>query len=144
MFAPGYAEEHSLEKEQKTFEVISGLELPDIGEVIDFGCGNGVLIDVIRQALPGWKVYGTDISRIAIDNAKKHHPSCTFFVTGDEKFANKKFDFLFTHHVFEHVYNLHQVIDEMVNYLKVTSAMLHILPYGNEGSFKQRGSPIHP
>jgi len=133
----GYMDEWPIEKKRRIFEVIRWLELPDVGDILDFGCGNGVLTDVIRQALPlGWKVYGTDISEIAIKNAKKRYPECIFFVTDDKEFIGKRFDFLFTHHVLEHVYSLPQIIEEINDRLKDKSTILHILPCGNEGSFE--------
>lgn len=135
-YARGYMETFPDETRRKIVEVIHSLDLPESGEALDYGCGNGRLTEVIRQALPGWRVYGTDISTIAIEKARECFPNCNFFVAGDEEFADKKFDFLFTHHVLEHVYNLRQVFDEMVHRLKDTSAMLHILPCGNEGSFE--------
>jgi len=136
-YAHGYMDEWHIEKKQRIFELIRSLELPDAGEAIDFGCGNGVLTNVIKQALPDrWKVYGTDISAIAVENAKMRYPECIFFVAGDRGYLGKKFDFLFTHHVLEHVYNLSQVIDEIDNLVKDRTAILHILPCGNEGSFE--------
>src|SRR5262245_15363783 len=137
-YARGYMDEWPIEKRRRVFEVIRSLELPDEGEAIDFGCGNGVGTDVIKQALPPrWKVYGTDISDIAIENAKKRYPECIFFVTDNTEFRGQKFDFLFTHHVLEHVYNLPQIFDEINDRMKDTATMLHILPCGNEGSFEQ-------
>lgn len=137
-YTQGYMHDWPTEKKQRILEVLSSLDLPTRGEALDFGCGNGVLTDVIRQALPPeWKVYGTDISAVAIENAKKRYPTCTFFVANDKHFSDKRFDFLFTHHVLEHVFNLHQTLSEVSSYLKAAaSAMLHILPCGNEGSFE--------
>jgi SAM-dependent methyltransferase len=136
-YAHGYMDEWPIEKKQIILEVIRSLQLPDIGEAIDFGCGNGVLTNVIKQALPcRWKVYGTDISTIAVENAKKRYPECIFFVTGDKGFIGKKFDFLFTHHVLEHVYNLSQVLADIDDLLKNEAGILHILPCGNQGSFE--------
>lgn len=135
-YAQGYMETFPDETKQKILEVIRSLKLPENGEALDFGCGHGRFAELIRQTLPGWKVYGTDISATAVESARKRYPNCTFFVADDKEFASKKFDFLFTHHVLEHVYNLQQVFDGMANYLKATSAMLHILPCGNEGSFE--------
>ena len=136
-YAHGYMDEWPIKKKCRIFEVIRSYELPDTGEALDFGCGNGVFTDVIRQALPsGWKVYGTDISEIAIENAKKRYPECVFFVPDDREFISKRFDFLFTHHVLEHVYNLSQVLNEINDRMKYKSTALHILPCGNEGSFE--------
>jgi SAM-dependent methyltransferase len=136
-YAHGYMDEWPIEKKRRIFEVIRSFELPDAGEALDFGCGNGVFTDVIKQALPlGWKVYGVDISEIAIENAKKRYPGGVFFVADDREIISKRFDFLFTHHVLEHVYNLPQVLKEINDRMKDESTILHILPCGNEGSFE--------
>jgi SAM-dependent methyltransferase len=135
-YGQNYMEEWPIERKRKIFEVIQELQLPSKGEALDFGCGNGVLTEVIRQALPFWKIYGTDISKTAIANAKIRYPHCTFFESSSLDFMHKKFDFVFTNHVFEHVLNLSEVIDQINEYLKTTSSMLHFLPCGNEGSLE--------
>lgn len=135
-YEQGYIDEWPAEKKRKIFEIIQDLDLPTEGEALDFGCGNGVLTEIIRQVLPSWKIFGTDLSKKAIDNAKLRYPDCIFFETNSPYFTNKKFDFVFTHHVFEHVYELSDVFNELNNYLKPESSMLHILPCGNEGSYE--------
>lgn len=135
-YSQGYMDECAPETKQRIFEIIRELDLPEHGEVLDFGCGNGILTEVVQQALPQWQVYGVDISMVAVENARRRCPQCRFSVSADKAFLNKKFDLLFTHHVLEHVYNLSAVFDEMDRYLKPKSAMLHILPCGNEGSFE--------
>lgn len=136
-YARGYMDEWPIEKKRRIFEVIRSFKLPDAGEALDFGCGNGVFTDVIKQALPPrWRVYGADISEIAVENAKRRFPGCIFSVTGRGELAKKRFDFLFSHHVLEHVHNLPQVLREMNGRMKDESAMLHILPCGNAGSFE--------
>lgn len=144
-YTRGYMEASwPIEKKQQIQEVIGSLELPDIGQALDFGCGDGVLTDILRQALPsGWKVSGTDISPTAIEKARRRFPSCTFFTAGDRTDTDRGFDFLFTHHVLEHVYNLPQVLQEIQAYLKPTSAILHILPCGNAGSFEHQVCLLH-
>jgi len=135
-YKKGYMEYWPNETKRKIFEVIRGLQLPETGDALDFGCGNGILTEILRQALPNWKVYGADVSKTAIENAKRCNPHGTFFVLNDSKFKQKKFDFLFSHHVFEHVYNLSEVFCQMESYLKRESSMLHFLPCGNEGSYE--------
>src|SRR5574340_1305298 len=136
-YAQGYMDEWAIEKKQRVFETIRSLELPDVGEARDFGCGNGVFTEVMRQALPsGWKVYGTDISAIAVEHASKRYPGCIFYEPDDKELIGKGFDFIFTHHVLEHVYDLAHVLDEMHAFLRDKAAILHILPCGNEGSFE--------
>jgi SAM-dependent methyltransferase len=135
-YQQNYMEEWPIERKKRIVEVIQELQLPAKGEALDFGCGNGVLTEVLRQALPSWKIYGTDISKTAVANAKIRYPNCTFFEPNSPDFTHKKFDFVFTNHVFEHVLNLSEVFDQMNQYLKQESSMLHFLPCGNEGSFE--------
>jgi len=137
-YSKGYMEEWPVEKRQRIFEIVKSLPLPSTGEVLDFGCGNGVFTDAIKQALPGWKVYGMDISSNAIGNASTRYPNCFFFVGTDKRFNAKQFDFLFTHHVLEHVIDLPGVWNEINGYMKEKASILHILPCGNKGSFEHK------
>lgn len=135
-YEQGYMDEWPIEKKRKIFEVIQAIQLPAKGEALDFGCGNGVLTEIMRQELPSWKIYGTDISKKAVSNARLRFPECIFFETNSPDFTQKKFDFVFTNHVFEHVFNLTEVFNQMNEYLKPESSMLHFLPCGNEGSYE--------
>lgn len=136
-YADGYMDEWPIEKRRRIFDVVRSLELPSTGEAIDFGCGNGVLTDVVRQALPStWHVYGTDISSVAIENAKGRYPRCTFLDPATAELRGKKVDFLFTHHVLEHVWDVSEALVEMDELLKERSAVLHVLPCGNAGSLE--------
>jgi len=135
-YSKGYMNEDQIGKKQRVFEILKSLDLPESGEALDFGCGNGVYTEIIKKVLPKWSVYGTDISHVAIRNAKKRVHDCTFFVSSDQNFGDKKFDFLFSHHVLEHVYNIFEVLDEINKFMKPCSNFLHILPCGNEGSFE--------
>lgn len=137
-YSTGYMDEWPVEKKWRVFDIIKNLNLPETGEALDFGCGNGVFTRIIQQALPHWRIYGCDISQVAIENARKRFPGCNFFLLGDESYKDKKFDFLFSHHTLEHVLDIVRTCDEMVLYLKDSSSMLHILPCGNKGSFEYK------
>lgn len=137
-YEKGYMDEWPNDKKQRVFEVVRILPLPDRGNALDFGCGNGVFTDVLRQALPKWKIYGCDISENAIDNAKNRFPDCSFFVSDNEQSSDIKFDFLFSHHVLEHVFNIKETIKEMNIFLKPKSFVLHIFPCGNEDSYEYK------
>jgi SAM-dependent methyltransferase len=136
MYLQGYMHDWPIQKKQRVFNIITALDLPEKGRALDYGCGNGVLSNVIKQALPEWEVFGVDISPVAIENAKKRFPECTFLVFGDTPPKEQNFDFLFTHHVFEHVQDSFETWQEINSYMKEGSRMLHILPCGNEGSFE--------
>lgn len=132
----GYMEEWDDLKKKKIKEVLSELQLPSTGKVLDFGCGNGVFTRIIKDMLPGWEVYGVEISSIAVQNAKRKNPDCTFFEATESYKYQHQFDFLFSHHVIEHVQDLNETFDIINEYLKPHSSQLHILPCGNQGSYE--------
>lgn len=135
-YEDGYMEEWDDIKKNKVKEVLGLLNLPEKGKALDFGCGNGVFTNIIKKALPKWDVYGVEISSIAVKNAKKKFPDCNFFEISEAEKHLKSFDFLFSHHVIEHVQNLDETFAIIDGYLKDNSYQLHILPCGNEGSFE--------
>lgn len=136
-YRQGYMDEWPDEKKGRIAEVIRSLPLPPGGEALDFGCGNGVLTTILRRALPGdWKVAGSDISSVAIANARSRFPDCEFFTADDPAATGRTFDLLLTHHVLEHVSDLEATLGIMDSLVKDRGAMLHILPCGNPGSFE--------
>jgi trans-aconitate methyltransferase len=137
-YSNGYMYDWPIEKKQRVFDIIKHLDLPAFGSALDYGCGNGAFTEVLRQALPKWNVSGTDISSVAIENAKNRFPNCSFFVTSDKNYSNEKFDFLFSHHVLEHVYNIYVILEDINRSMKRSSTMLHILPCGNDNSFEYK------
>jgi SAM-dependent methyltransferase len=137
-YSKGYMDDWASNKKILVFEIIQALNLSGTGKAIDFGCGNGVFTNVLKNALPTWAVFGTDISSKAIDNAKKRFSHLNFFKLSESQKFNEKFDFLFSHHVLEHVLDLEETWNEMNKFLQKSACMLLILPCGNAGSFEQK------
>jgi 2-polyprenyl-3-methyl-5-hydroxy-6-metoxy-1,4-benzoquinol methylase len=136
-YSDGYMDEWPAEKKQRVLELIRGHGLPTSGEALDFGCGTGVFAEVIQQALPHWKVSGCEISETAIKIAAKRFPSMEFFLLGDSLPAsNHKFDFIFSHHVFEHVPSVADTCGQIRSMCKPGGTVLLVLPCGNEGSLE--------
>ncbi len=136
-YRAGYMEEWPEEKKRRVAEIVKCLGLPPSGQALDFGCGNGVFTGILKQALPAWTVSGCEISPTAVKNAAERHRDCSFFLS-DRLPAGKKFDFIFTHHVLEHVFDLDQSVKEISGLSASGASMLHILPCGNEGSLEYR------
>jgi SAM-dependent methyltransferase len=119
-------------------ELISSLRLPEHGTALDFGCGRGIFTQVIASALPGWKIFGCDISSEAVESARRNSPGITFFVLGDKNFRELKVDFIHSHHVLEHTFDEKITAAEMVSFAAAGCAMLHSLPCNHEGSLEYR------
>lgn len=143
-YLKGYMEEWPTKKKLRISRIIKSLHLPEYGEALDFGCGNGVFSDVLKKALPHWNVYGCDISKTAIQNASKRFPNYHFFENSDRRYLGKQFDFVFTHHVLEHVFNIQQIAQQFTRRTKKSASMLHILPCGNMNSFEYRLCTLIP
>lgn len=58
-------------------KVLNLLELPPGATVIDLGCGNGALTE--QLALRGWRVLGIDASEEMLKEARRCHPSLSFW-----------------------------------------------------------------
>lgn len=142
-YEEGYMEEWDESKKRKVEEIIRSLNLPENGKALDFGCGNGVFTIIIKNCLPAWEVYGVEISPIAVKNASKKFPQCNFFTNDKANNYTNFFDFIFSHHVLEHVQDISATIKEIDDYLKATSSQLHILPCGNKGSYEYNICSLH-
>ena len=65
------------------------------GSILEVGCGLGYVVDLIARNNQNLEVNGSDISKKAIQIAKKKFPEYNFFVndiTSDKKEIDKKFD----------------------------------------------------
>lgn len=142
-YEEGYMEEWDESKKRKVEEIIRSLDLPHTGKALDFGCGNGVFTIIIKKCLPQWEVFGVEISPVAVRNATKKFPSCTFFTSDKAGQYAHQFDFLFSHHVLEHVQDMDETLDQIETYLKPSSGQLHIFPCGNKGSYEYNICMLH-
>ncbi|NBW37680.1 MAG: class I SAM-dependent methyltransferase [Cytophagia bacterium] len=63
-------------------------------ELLDVGCAMGYYTEAFRQL--GWNTTGLDYSEVAIENATKNFPKCSFIqMNGFEPEFNKTFDVIF-------------------------------------------------
>lgn len=71
--------------------------------IIEFGCAYGAAAVVLKEY--GLKVTATDISKFAIQRAKKMHPSITFKMHDIQKYLKNKakFDYAMAFDVLEHL-----------------------------------------
>jgi len=52
--------------------ILRNLDLPDLGTILDLGCGTGLLVDLLPEIKD--RVIGLDISQNMLDVAKEKHP----------------------------------------------------------------------
>jgi 2-polyprenyl-3-methyl-5-hydroxy-6-metoxy-1,4-benzoquinol methylase len=86
--------------------------------ILEFGCAYGAASSVLNDY--GLKVTGTDISKLAVDRARKLHPEITFKTHDMQKLfkSSKKFDFAIANDVIEHLGRPETAIKNVYKILK--------------------------
>lgn len=93
------------------------------GRLLDFGCGSKPY-----KALFAVSEYiGTDVEVSGHDH--RHEAIDVYYDGKTLPFANESFDSIFSSEVFEHVFNLAQILDELHRVLKPGGHMLLTVPF---------------
>lgn len=79
-------------------KLIKDYKLNSSSKILDVGCGKGYLVYELSSLLKSKNVFGCDISRYAIKNAKKEIKKNIFFHDARKifRFENKNFDLVFS------------------------------------------------
>jgi|SRR3989338_7391475 len=88
------------------------------GKVLDIGCAYGIML---KKFPTTFEKFGIDISKHAIDEAKKRMPEATFKVAGAEDpfpFPKSSFDVIISNDVLEHLENPRAALEHMHAALK--------------------------
>jgi len=145
-YEQGYMGYWSRFEKDRIREIIRELKLPEHGKALDFGCGRGIFTKVLQEALPGWTITGCDINNEAIASAKRNNTGISFFVIGDTAQSGfdsaqptiGKFDFIHTHHVLEHAFDVRVTADEIAALAATQCTMLHTMPCNHAGSLEYK------
>lgn len=121
-------------RHRRIIEVIRSIGLPEQGRALDYGCGVGFFSTALQEALPKWEIIGVETSEAALEGARETHPEFTF--TTFTEIEGQTFDFVFSHHVLEHVESIEDTAKNIDTLLHKKAWQLHICPCGNEGSLE--------
>lgn len=90
--------------------------------ILDFGCGDGLMTEEIRLKFPNSEMYGADNSGESIKIAQKNYPSMHFKVSTNNLsiFEKNIFDVIVCAGVFHHI-----PFNEHVHYVKELVRILH-------------------
>lgn len=99
-------------------------------KMLDIGCHSGKFTYEISKKIPKTKMYGIDISKEAIEYAKKNYKKISFKVARAEKlpFRNDAFDFITCLEVMEHIENPTLVLKEIKRVVKKSGQIIVLVP----------------
>ena len=79
--SPEAAHWRGREKTWLRFKILTKIDNLNNKKVLDFGCGNGLLLDFLKERNINCEYYGWDISEKMIEVAQKRHPEAKFRVS---------------------------------------------------------------
>ena len=97
------------------------IPLKDNITIVDFGCGNGKILEEIKKINPQAKLIGLDVSGAALEQARKILPDVEFYKISDgDKIPldAEVVDFIFSSEVIEHIYDTENAFNEMARILR--------------------------
>jgi glycosyltransferase involved in cell wall biosynthesis/SAM-dependent methyltransferase len=109
------------------FRILSK-EIKKKAEVLDYGCGKGELLEFLVQKRQDLKLYGYDISKVAV----KHINDRLEGVSATAYRPKAKFDVIICNHLLEHLDNPEEEVDEMVKLLKPKGLLIISVPLNDK------------
>jgi 2-polyprenyl-3-methyl-5-hydroxy-6-metoxy-1,4-benzoquinol methylase len=104
-------------------KILRSISIPK-AQILDVGCGSGVLLQNLVRDFPDIQVSGSDISKSAINLAKQKVPKGLFYVNdfaipkNSEAIRTEKYDVVLASEVIEHVEYDDQFLENMARILK--------------------------
>lgn len=83
-------------------KILAHLPLPETGDMLDVGCGNGALLAAMGQLQPHWRLTGTELSSQHEASIRKL-PGVVAFHVGQVQDLPGRFDLITLMHVLEHI-----------------------------------------
>ena len=118
--------------------VLSLFQKHENGKVLDIGCGDGLISSLVRDVTKA-DVYGLDISKSAVSEAKKRGIKAkTLNVDkGGFPFEKNTFDAVFCGDLIEHIYDTEKLLENIIMILKPGGYLIISVP--NIASWYNRG-----
>ncbi|HEX8646061.1 MAG TPA: class I SAM-dependent methyltransferase [Thermoleophilaceae bacterium] len=117
-------------------DTLAACGLPPRPAIVDYGCGRGAWIGALRQAFPGARITGIEISERAVERARLEHPGAEFLAFDGARapLPDESADLVFSYHVIEHVIDLSETVGDMARLARPGGYVVAIMPCANAGS----------
>jgi SAM-dependent methyltransferase len=82
--------------------IVGAARLPATGKLLDIGCGNGATLRNFSRALPGWELYGCELSTATLDELRRI-PNFKHLYTTAPAEIGERFPLVSMIHTLEHL-----------------------------------------
>ncbi|MDA4122226.1 MAG: class I SAM-dependent methyltransferase [Thaumarchaeota archaeon] len=115
------------------FKVLLDVGALEGRRILDFGCGNGLLLDYIEEKGVKCHYHGWDISRRMVETARKRHPLADFKVVDILEDDLKKFQGFFDYVLVSGVFHVRFSSGEAAHLEWIEAALSKLWPLCKEG-----------
>ncbi len=124
---------------KRNIALIKLLSLPENASILDVSCGTGTLLKLLAENTENLKLFGTDISKEAVEQASKNVPKAQFINTTSDNlpFDQQFFDVIVCAMALHHYNNPKQTLAEMSRVIK-NGGTLYLLDVTPTSPFTQR------
>lgn len=115
------------------------------GRVLDFGCGNGTLLDNLKAT--GWECYGLDVDAKAIAFCREKGLNANVGDIPSQNYPDEFFDAITINHVIEHVHEVDALLKSCYPKLKKGGKLVIATPNTKNwqrGLYKENWFPLDP
>ena len=107
--------------------VLENARLKNLGKLIDIGCGNGEALANFSAVLPGWSLYGSELSEKHSDRLKEINNFVTLY-TDLRKDLSEQFDLVTMIYALEHISEPQSFLDRIIGLFSSEGRLLIEVP----------------
>lgn len=129
---PSFKERYDFCQIQRFEHILNSCDksLTNYNSVLEFGCGNGRLIQHVINLIPEATIHGSDVLQKCIVQCKRKFPKGYFVCNGIKPpidFNDNQFDLIYTYSVFTHLTEKNHLawLQEFARILKPGGVMIH-------------------
>lgn len=101
--------------------------VPQVGRMLDYGCGMGPAILAASKAFPDWTIDGFDLDRRA-ESTLRSIPNFGVLFSSETREIDQSYDLIVLMHALEHIPDAHQIIRQLAPLLNPNGRILIQVP----------------
>lgn len=130
-----FYKEHASSQEERALSIIKSISFKNDDHILDIGCGNGKITNLLSKKVGNGFVIGIDISENMISQAKKDfvNENLTFFVMNAESFHfSNKFNYIFSFNALHWVEDFEAVVKNIKDNLEIGGEVYLLFAFGKK------------